>query len=287
MMKYSKLLKIFLIFFLVNNSFSSDYSVVRYSAWEKADVDLLYVLPAEVNTETKVLFIIHGASRDADRYLSMWLDAAKDKNVILVAPHFKKNDHPYFATLGMASYSGKIIKDQGVWLNDSIAKFYAYFQNKYNLSSEQYLIYGFSGGSQFVHRYLMYGVDKAIEKAAIGSAGWYTFIESSPFPYGIKDMPLEPGRIEWLMSKEVLFLLGDKDNNPNHSTLNRTKGSMLQGSNRYERGINYFDHLIRIGNEFNTPMRWRFSVMRGIDHNTKKMTQPAIKFLLKDLDYKD
>jgi len=27
--------------------------------------------------------------------------------------------------------------------------------------------------------------------------------------------------------------------------------------------------------------------MRGIDHNTKKMTQPAIKFLLKDLDYKD
>jgi len=30
------------------------------------------------------------------------------------------------------------------------------------------------------------------------------------------------------MSKEVLFLLGDKDNNPNHSTLNRTKGSMLQ-----------------------------------------------------------
>ena len=44
MMKYSKLLKIFLIFFLSNNSFSSDYSMVRYSAWEKADVDLLYVL---------------------------------------------------------------------------------------------------------------------------------------------------------------------------------------------------------------------------------------------------
>ena len=85
MIKYSKLLKIFLIFFLANNSFSSDYSVVRYSAWEKADVDLLYGLPAEVNTETKVLFIIHGASRDADRYLSMWLDAAKDKNVILTS----------------------------------------------------------------------------------------------------------------------------------------------------------------------------------------------------------
>jgi hypothetical protein len=67
-MKYSKLLKIFLIFFLSNNSFSSDYSLVRYSAWEKADVDLLYVLPAEVNTETKVLSLKDGASRDADRF---------------------------------------------------------------------------------------------------------------------------------------------------------------------------------------------------------------------------
>ena len=285
MMKYSKLLKIFLIFFLANNSFSSDYSVVRYSAWEKADVDLLYVLPAEVNTETKVLFIIHGSSRDADRYLSMWLDAEKDKNVILVAPHFKKNAHPYIATLGMASYSGKIIKDQGVWLNDSIAKFYAYFQNKYNLSSEQYLIYGFSGGSQFVHRYLMYGVDKAIEKAAIGSAGWYTFLNNEPFPFGLRNMPIERERYEWFLSRQVLFILGAKDNDPNHESLNNSRGARKQGANRFDRGTSYFENIISFSEKNKIPLRWRYKVISNLDHNTTIMSENAIPFLLEGLDY--
>ena len=265
---------------------SSTINKLTYAAWEKADVDLLYVLPSKINSETKILFVIHGASRNAERYLSMWIKEAKDKNVLLIAPRFKKEDHPYYSTLGMATHDGKLIDDKDIWLNDSLERFFTLFKEKYKLSSDQYLVYGFSGGSQFVHRYLMYGNDRGVQKAAIGSAGWYTFIQNSPFPYGIKNMPLEPGRIEWLMSKEVLFLLGDMDNNPNHSSLNKSPGSMKQGFNRYERGINYFDHLIRIGNEFQTPFRWRYSVMRGVDHDMKRMTQPAIEFLLKDLEYK-
>ena len=260
---------------------------VTYSAWNKADVELLYVLPSEINNDTKVLFIIHGGSRNADKYLSLWLDDAKNKNVILVAPHFKKEEHPYYQTLGMSTFSGKSIKNEESWLKDSIARFYSFFKNKHNLSSDNYLIYGFSGGSQFVHRYLMYGSDRGIEKAAIGSAGWYTFIQNKPYPYGIKNKPLEPGRLEWLMSSEVLFLLGDKDNDSNHSSLNNSKGAILQGSNRFDRGNNYFNHLIKIGNEFQIPLRWRFSVIKDVDHDTKKMTKPAIDFLLRDLEYKN
>ena len=206
---------------------SSTIERVTYSAWNKADVELLYVLPSEINNDTKVLFIIHGGSRNADKYLSLWLDDAKNKNVILVAPHFKKEEHPYYQTLGMSTFSGKSIKNEESWLKDSIARFYSFFKNKHNLSSDNYLIYGFSGGSQFVHRYLMYGSDRGIEKAAIGSAGWYTFIQNKPYPYGIKNKPLEPGRVEWLMSSEVLFLLGDKDNDSNHSSLNNSKGAIL------------------------------------------------------------
>ena len=286
-MSISKYLYIFIVLLMPLYAHSSTINKVTYAAWEKADVDLLYVLPSKVNSQTKILFVIHGASRDADRYLSMWLKEAKDKNVILVAPHFKKEDHPNYSTLGMATHNGKLINNENIWLNDSLERFFTFFKERYELSSDQYLIYGFSGGSQFVHRYLMYGSDRGIQKAAIGSAGWYTFIEDSPFPYGIRNKPLEPGRIEWLMSKEVLFLLGDEDNNPNHSSLNKSSGSMKQGLHRYQRGIRYFDHLIRIGNEFQTPLRWRYSVVRGVDHDTKKMTQPAINFLLKDLEYID
>ena len=255
--------------------------------WDKPDVDLLYVLPEQINSDTRILFIMHGGSRDAERYITYWLDAAKDKNVILVAPHFTKKNFPYYQTLGMATFSGKVINDKRLWLTDSISSFFAYFKNKYNLKHNKYLMFGFSGGTQFIHRYLMYGDDMAIDKAAIGSAGWYTFINNEKFPYGIKNMPPKKGRIEWLMSKEILFMLGDKDIDPNHSSLNKSRGAKKQGKHRLDRGNRYFENLIYIGNQFNVPFRWRYQVINGLDHNTKGMSEAATDFLLNDLNYQN
>ena len=81
---------IFFIFFILL-SFgvnSSEISKTIYASWDKPDVELLYKLPKEINKDTKVLFIIHGASRDVNRYIESWIDSAKNKNVILVAPSF-------------------------------------------------------------------------------------------------------------------------------------------------------------------------------------------------------
>ena len=266
---------------------SNEVQKLIYASWDKPDVELFYKLPKEINPDTKVLFIIHGGSRDAEKYLSYWLDHAKDKNVILIAPHFTKENFPYYQTLGMATFSGRIINDKSNWLDNSIKNFFIFFKNKYSLKNDKYLMFGFSGGSQFIHRYLMYGNDKAIEKAAIGSAGWYTFISGEQFPYGIKNMPIEPGRIEWLLSQEILFLLGTKDNNPNDSSLNKSRGAKKQGKHRLDRGNAYFKNLITVGDRFNVPFRWRYKLIEGLDHSTKDMSQAAASFILSDLDYKE
>lgn len=278
--------------FILITSFSiyikpSEVQKLTYASWDKPDVELFYKLPKEINSDTRVLFIIHGGSRDAKRYLSYWIDIANNKNVILIAPHFTKENFPYYQTLGMATFSGKIINDKSQWLDNSITNFFTFFKNKYSLKNDKYLMFGFSGGSQFIHRYLMYGNDKAIEKAAIGSAGWYTFISGERFPYGIKNMPIEPGRIEWLLSQEILFLLGSKDNNPNDSSLNKSRGAKKQGRNRLERGNAYFRNLIAIADRFNVPFRWRYKLITGLDHSTKGMSQAAASFILSDLDYKE
>ena len=67
-----------LAFFLSTQIESSSIEKVTYSAWDSADVDLLYVLPSKINSDTKVLFIIHGNSRDANKYLSLWMKDAKN-----------------------------------------------------------------------------------------------------------------------------------------------------------------------------------------------------------------
>ena len=38
------------------------------------------------------------------------------------------------------------------------------------------------------------GPDKQIDKVVLGSAGWYTFLNNEPFPYGIRNMPVERER---------------------------------------------------------------------------------------------
>ncbi len=277
------ILIIFLIFSF--NIQSNQVNKILYASWDKPDVEILYTLPKEINNQTKVLFIIHGNSRDVKKYLNLWLDDAKDKNVILVAPHFTKENYPNFGTLQIAKSSGKILNDQSNNLTNSISSFFTYFKSKYNLESSTYRIFGFSAGSQFVHRYLMYGKDTRTEKAVLGSAGWYTFLNEEKYPYGTKNMPIEKERYEWFLSRRVLFILGNKDNDPNHPTLNLSKGAKKQGNNRYERGQNYFDNLLNFSQKNKIPFRWRYKVVPSLDHNTEMLSKNAIPFLLEDLSY--
>lgn len=264
---------------------SNQVNKILYASWDKPDVEILYTLPKEINNQTKVLFIIHGNSRDVKKYLNLWLEDAKDKNVILVAPHFTKENYPNFGTLQIAKSSGKILNDQSNNLTNSISSFFTYFKSKYNLESSTYRIFGFSAGSQFVHRYLMYGKDTRTEKAVLGSAGWYTFLNEEKYPYGTKNMPIEKDRYEWFLSRRVLFILGNKDNDPNHPTLNLSKGAKKQGNNRYERGQNYFDNLLNFSQKNKIPFRWRYKVVPSLDHNTEMLSKNAIPFLLEDLSY--
>ena len=79
----------FIIFVLFSFGInSSEISKTIYSSCEKPVVELLYKITKEIKKYTKVLFIIHGASRDVNRYIESGVESAKDKNVILIAPFF-------------------------------------------------------------------------------------------------------------------------------------------------------------------------------------------------------
>ena len=275
----------FLFLFFSCDFLSDTVNKVIYASWSKPDVDILYVLPKEINENTKVIFIIHGNSRNVEKYLNEWIEPSKNKNVILVAPHFKKSSYPNFATLQMATSTGKVLKDQSNNLKNSLSSFFSYFKSKYNLGSTSYSIFGFSAGSQFTHRYMLFSDDKQIDKAVLGSAGWYTFLNNEPFPYGMRNMPVEREKYEWFLSRQVLFILGAKDNDPNHESLNNSRGARKQGANRFDRGKSYFENIVSYSEKNMIPLRWRYKVIPNLDHNTSIMSQNAISYLLEDHDY--
>ena len=277
---------IYILFFFFSTEILSDnVQRVLYASWDKPDVEILYRLPKEINENTKVIFIIHGNSRDVERYINLWLEPSKDKNVILVAPHFTQSNYSNFGTLQIARSSGKILKNQSNNLKNSLSLFFTYFKNKYNLQTSTYSIFGFSAGSQFAHRYLLFSDDIQVDRVVLGSAGWYTFLNNEPYPYGMRNMPIERERYEWYLSREVLFILGAKDNDPNHESLNNSKGAKQQGSNRFERGQNYFKNLVIFSEENEIAFRWRYKVIDDLDHSTSAISENAFPFLLEGLDY--
>ena len=134
-------------------------------------------------------------------------------------------------------------------------------------------------------RYLLFSDDIQVDRVVLGSAGWYTFLNDEPYPFGMRDMLIERERYEWYLSREVLFILGAKDNDPNHESLNNSKGAKQQGSNRFERGQNYFKNLVIFSEENKIAFRWRYKVIDDLDHSTSAISENAFPFLLEAVSY--
>ena len=257
---------------------------ITFSYWEKPDINIFYSSPKSINANTKLLFLMHGGSRAAEKYINDWISFSKDRNVVLVAPEFSKKYYPEYAFLMMSKENGKSLNDESLYINNSLGLLFDFFKAKLKLSTSNYRLYGHSGGSQFVHRYLLLSNDTRIEKAAMANAGFYTFLDDEiTYPFGTKKMKISDERIKWFYRLKGGVFLGSADNDPNHESLPRMRKARKQGKNRLERGKNFFEDLVKYGVDNNLPFRWRFQIVSNVGHSNIGMSMAASEFLLEDL----
>ena len=276
--------QLFLLLVLPIYVSSSEIKQVTFAYWDKPDVEIFYITPEEINEDTKVIFVIHGNSRNAEDYLGAWIPYILNKNVIVAAPQFTKTDFRYFFLLEMAESSGKINNNKNEYINNSISLFFNYMKSKFSLSTQTYSMFGHSAGAQFTHRYMLLSRDKRISNAVIANAGWYTFLTNDEFPYGIKNSPISISneQIKWFMSNKVNLLIGSDD--IGSKSLNSSKGATLQGITRVDRANSYFNSLITNAQDKNYALRWNYKVLDNVDHDFKKVTPYASNILLRDID---
>ena len=276
--------QLFLLLVLSIYVSSSEIKQVTFAYWDKPDVEIFYITPEQINEDTKVIFVIHGNSRNAEDYLSAWIPHALNKNVIVAAPQFTKIDFRYFFLLEMAESSGKINNNKNEYINNSISIFFNYIKSKCSLITQAYSMFGHSAGAQFTHRYLLLSMDSRISTSVIANAGWYTFINNAEFPYGIKSSPIiiSDEDLRWFMSNKVNLLIGSED--IGSKSVNSSKGAKLQGITRVDRANNYFNSLITSAEDKNYAFRWNYKVLDNVDHDFKKVTPYAANILLRDID---
>lgn len=276
--------QLFLLLVLPIYVSSSEIKQATFAYWDKPDVEIFYITPEEINEDTKVLFVIHGNSRNAEDYLSAWIPHIKNKNVIVAAPQFNKANFRNFFLLEMAESSGNVNKDKSKYINNSISLFFNYIKSKFSLNIETYSMFGHSAGAQFTHRYMLLSKDKRISNAVVANAGWYTFISNADFPYGIKSSPIiiSDEHLRWFMSNKVNLLIGSED--IGSKSLNSSKGAKLQGITRVDRANSYFNSLITKAEDSNYALRWNYRVLDNVDHDFKKVTPYAASILLREID---
>lgn len=256
-----------------------------FAVWNNSDVELFYTLPEEINNQTQVLFIVHGGARDSEKYLDIWKKFTEHKNIILVAPEFKRADYEDYEYLNISDDYGVLNKNLNEHLHNSLSIFFSFFKSKYNLEIDTYKLYGHSGGAQFVHRLLLFSDYDNVSSAVIAGAGSYTFLNNENYPYGLKESNhLSDKKIKRYLSQRVTFLIGNQDIKKFESSKkNNIQAKAMQGNNRFEVGINYFNNLITVSERQKIPLRWKFQIAKGVAHDNEKMSLLASKILLKDV----
>jgi pimeloyl-ACP methyl ester carboxylesterase len=278
--------KIFIIASLILCQFlvARDIQETTYSYWASPDIQIYYSAPPTISENTKIMFIIHGASRKAKQGLNDWLPLVEGRDVVLIAPEFSSEFYNEYAYLMKTTQTGRVLKDTSRDLESSLGDIFDFFSSKFKITTKKFRLYGHSGGSQFVHRYLLLSDETRVDKVAMANAGFYTFANPAiKYPFGIKNMDVSDHRLKWFLSLKGGVFLGGEDNNPKHRSLPSMRKAKQQGEHRLERGTNFFNHLVQLGVKKNMPFRWRYQVVPGVSHDNAGMSLAAANFLLEDL----
>jgi len=135
-------------------------------------------LPELASEKSRILYSIHGISRNAEEHIHGFIAQAEKHDTIIIAPLFRKQDFPRYQQLGVSASQARadmafdhILQDAHEWLGIPPAPMH---------------LFGFSGGGQFLHRYAMFN-PKRVARMVLTAPGWYTFPDPErKYPYGIK-----------------------------------------------------------------------------------------------------
>jgi len=151
---------------------------------------------------------------------------------------------------------------------------------------------GHSAGGQMTQRYAIVGRgDQRVRDAGIAlrfvianPSSWLWFGDERPDPdpacpdfnrwrYGLAGAPpyvtqATEGLEKRYLAQDAVYLLGDRDRDPHHPSLDRSCGAMTQGANRFARGMHFMFNLeLRQPNQ----VYHRLFIVRDVGHDPARM----------------
>ena len=232
-------------------------------------MDVYYVVPPVINSETKVMIGMHGTNRNANEYIYYFRSLSIIANYAVIAPEFSLANFPN-AEYQRINIAGNI-NDYGKWSFNHIDRIFEEFVHQFGISATKYILAGHSAGSQFAHRTLMFSKSPYLEYGIAANAGTYTFLnEDRDYARGIKNLlSLKSDLLNSLTNKKLYILIGSDDNDPNAANLDHGDWD-VQGLHRYERAYNFYAAAEDFANKNGVTSNWEINMMPDVAHSANR-----------------
>ncbi|MEQ1741658.1 MAG: hypothetical protein ABL869_04045 [Candidatus Nitrotoga sp.] len=195
----------------------------------------LYI-PHHGGNNARIFVTVHGISRNVKEHAKRFAAFSEKFGVVMIAPYFPADRFPDYQRLGHKGKRADIV------LNEIVSE----VAQLTGASADKLYLFGYSGGAQFVHRYML-AYPERVAKIVLGAPGWYTLPDPTiEYPVGIKESRRLP-RIQFnpvqFLHIPVCVLVGEKDNRRDAELNKSTQIDRLQGRTRIERGQHWVEEM--------------------------------------------
>ena len=263
------------------------FTFAGYEPYADRPVEVHYFIPSDGDVSTMpILFVMQGADRGWRYLMKSWRQDAQKYRFSVLIPVFTKELYPVedYQEMGVYVANGTLNAQErtAAFLID---KMFEWFRDKIGGQQQHYSLYGHSAGGQFVHRALLLNDSPYVERAVVGSPGWYTFPDNheARYPYGVSDIPyINENDLRRFLKQDAWVQVSDGDT-LRETFLRKTPEAELQGRNREERGKAFYASLCKAAEELGVENGWSFVDEHDVAHHSSGMGKRAVKYLFPEL----
>jgi hypothetical protein len=219
--------------------------------------------PVGLAADRPVVFVLHGARRDADQYRDQWYALAEEHDFLVVVPEFSEADFPGAEgyELGNVYDAEGGVRPRSSWAFDVIEPIFDDLRRRFGMTAEGYSLYGRSAGARFAQLFLLHVPGARVDRAVVANAERYTMPDFAlEFPGGLRGSAVGREELGRALQLPLTVLLGDADPEPHAQA--------------------FFDAARAAAVELKVPFGWRLAAVPGAGHDTMGMARAAIPYLL-------
>ncbi len=258
-----------------------EFVYTDYEPLKDRPITVYYYKPKNLPKDAPVMILMHGNSRAALNYRKSMVPYAEQYKFLLIVPKFSAELYPSidYHQGGVFDKNGKM-KERKDWTFSVIEPLFDYVVHKENKTNKGYILYGFSAGAQFVHRYSWFFPNNRALKTITASAGSYTMPDyNADYKYGLGSSKVSLENLKSVFGKDYTVVVGEDDSVLSRKDLPKDVLVSRQGRDRVERAMHFYLNAKQFANDKRDPFTWKFEMPEGVGHSQAEMAGPVARML--------